>query len=173
MAATFEVEDGSGKSDANSYLSVADADQYFEDHGDPAGWTGIDSVKEAALRMATQYLDAVYGSYWRGTKYDTDQALEWPRTGARDDNGHTYDYDDLPVKLEHATAEAALRHITETNGLLPDVSKPGDIKSESKKMSIMSKSVTYVTGYSQIKQFRIIDLIVNQLVESANYVQRG
>ena len=43
MAATFVVEDGSGKVDANSYVSVAFADQYFLEHGSPLIWPGLTS----------------------------------------------------------------------------------------------------------------------------------
>ena len=42
------TEDGTGKSDAQSYLSLADADAYFTARGVSA-WTGSNAVKEAAL----------------------------------------------------------------------------------------------------------------------------
>ena len=38
MALTHE--DGTGKADAESYLSVTDADTYHTAHGDPAAWSG-------------------------------------------------------------------------------------------------------------------------------------
>ena len=41
MAATFVVEDGTGKTDANSYLSVAGADAYFDNRGRPKLWFGV------------------------------------------------------------------------------------------------------------------------------------
>jgi len=41
MAATFVVEDGTGKTNANSYLSEADADSYFENHRYPLVWFGL------------------------------------------------------------------------------------------------------------------------------------
>lgn len=41
MAATFVVEDGTGKTDANSYASVATADQFHEDYGTPRSWFGL------------------------------------------------------------------------------------------------------------------------------------
>lgn len=89
MAAIFVVEDGTSKSDANSYTTIAFADQYFENHDNPSDWTGsTQAEKEMALRNATQYLDRYYGGRWRGRKKDLDenQALDWPRVSAYDDN---------------------------------------------------------------------------------------
>ena len=70
------VEDGTGLSTAESYISVADADTYHSDRGN-ALWTGTDAVKEEALRQATEYLDATYD--WKGSISLTTQALNWPR----------------------------------------------------------------------------------------------
>ena len=61
MAATFIVEDGTGKSDANSYITEAAADQYVENHSGDAAWlAGQQADKEKALRLATQYIDNEY-----------------------------------------------------------------------------------------------------------------
>ena len=46
------VEDGSGKLDSESYISVADCTTYCTAHGLTA-WTGTDAAKETALRNAT------------------------------------------------------------------------------------------------------------------------
>jgi hypothetical protein len=73
------VEDGTGLATAESYVSVADADAYHLAMGN-AGWTGTTTVKEAALRRATQYLDARYR--FRGTAKTTTQALLWPRVAS-------------------------------------------------------------------------------------------
>ena len=63
------VEDGTGKADAESYLSVADADTYHTKHGDSADWDGASTGdKEEALRMGTQYLDATYNTLWIGSR---------------------------------------------------------------------------------------------------------
>ena len=52
------VEDGTGKTDADSYLSLVDADAYNLAHSASTDWNGaVEAVKEKALRLATQYLD--------------------------------------------------------------------------------------------------------------------
>jgi len=51
----FIVEDGSGVVGANSYLSVADADAYFVNHGSPAAW--VDAAASTSLTLGTLPLD--------------------------------------------------------------------------------------------------------------------
>lgn len=166
------VESGSGSSTANAYLSAADADTYFTDHGAPAAWTGATAVKEQALRMATQYLDATYAGRWRGTKGSSTQALAWPRIAAVDDDGYWYASDDLPVALEQATAEAALRYL-EDGELLPDIDAPGVIASESVEVGPIATSTTYLGGKSQVVHRRKVDMLVAPLVEPAGRLVRG
>ena len=176
MAATFVVEDGSGKSDANSYTTVAFADQYFENHNNPSDWTGADqATKEMALREATQYLDLYYGGRWRGRKklLTEDQALDWPRYEAYDDDDRWIDSETIPVKLQEATAEAALRDITETNGLLPDIDEPGTVKKYAVQVGPIKESTEWQGGKSSFKKFRTIDYLVRGLVYPSTELQRA
>lgn len=69
------VEDGTGKADADSYVSAADCATYAAAHG--LTFAGDEPAQEARLRRATQYLDAQY-SFKGGESTDT-QALAWPR----------------------------------------------------------------------------------------------
>jgi len=107
----FIVEDGTGKDDATSYLSVAGADTYHTEHGNPSAWSSAtDAVKEGALMQATRYLDGNFS--WRGTILVSDQALGWPRTGAVDDEGRDIDDASVPMGVEEATALLALYHLS-------------------------------------------------------------
>ena len=167
------VEDGTGKSDAESYLSVADADTYHTKHGDSSDWSGASTAeKEEALRMATQYLDATYNALWIGTRANETQVLDWPRSDAEDTDGFVIASDTLPKAIEDATAEAAVRHITETDGLFPDVSTPGSIKSYKVKVGPVEEATEYVGGNPQVKAFRIIDSLLRGLITSGR-VQRA
>ena len=103
------VEDGTGKADAESYLSVADADSYHTARANSAWADVAEPTKEAALRYATDYLDGTYR--WRGEIKEETQALGWPRDGAYDDEGR--ELTGLPRTLRHATAEIALAHTQE------------------------------------------------------------
>lgn len=173
MAATFIVEDGSGKADANSYITVADADAYVENHGTETAWIGAtQAAKEKALRLATQYIDLKFN--FKGTRNSETQALLWPRFNVYDNDGYNVDYDAIPQKLKDAVVEAALRVIA-GDDLLGTISNPGEIKSESKSLGPLSKSVTYVGGKpaSGIKLYPRIKALLSSLIQSNTLMQRG
>lgn len=108
------VEDGTGLTTAEAYVSVADADAYHTAMGN-TGWTGTDAAKEIALRRAAQYIDTRYT--YRGTRVNLNQALEWPRSSYETDGRA----ESWPVpNLKAACCEAALRALSDT--LTADVS---------------------------------------------------
>lgn len=73
------VEDGTGLPNAESYVSVAQADAYFSATA-VADWAAATLAdREVALRRATAYMDARYS--FRGERLRTVQALAWPRVG--------------------------------------------------------------------------------------------
>lgn len=111
------VEDGTGKPDAESYVSVAEADAYHAARGVTSWSAAAVDAREAALRNGTSYVDAMYA--WKGAPTTSTQALAWPRTGVEAD-GYEIATDFIPPKLRHATCEAALKSLTST--LVPDVS---------------------------------------------------
>jgi len=173
MAATFIVETGTGLSNANSYLSITDADAYHLDHSGSTDWSGADNAdKEAALRLATQYLDAKHAGKWKGTKYTTTQALAWPRTGAYDGENCLIEYNVIPQALKDACAELALKVIG-GDTLLDDLDKTGVIKSETKKLGILETSKEYIGGKSQVKRYPLIELLVKQLTTDNSVCERG
>jgi hypothetical protein len=78
MALTLIKEDGTGKVDANSYVSAADGDSYHDGHLYASAWTAAAADrKAAALVMATRLLDSQY--QFNGFKVYEGQALQWPR----------------------------------------------------------------------------------------------
>lgn len=103
------VEDGTGLSTAESYISVADATTYFSARGDTT-WAAIstDALREAYLRKATEYMTQVYRSRWEGVRYTETQALDWPREGVVRDSWQV-DTDEVPVEVQRACAELALK----------------------------------------------------------------
>jgi hypothetical protein len=78
MALTLVKEDGTGKTDANSYADVAGGDAYFEGHLYASAWTAATSgTKAAALVMATRLVDSQF--QFNGYRANETQALQWPR----------------------------------------------------------------------------------------------
>lgn len=99
---------------ANSYVSVADADDYFSRHTSQVAWATIGfETKESVLIMATRILDTRV--MWFGYKATDDQNLRWPRSFLYDQDGKTVDSDTIPSWLTAATCELAL-YLNDNNG---------------------------------------------------------
>ena len=105
----FVAEDGTGLATANALVTVAFADEYFTDRGIGV-WTGSNTVKQAALIRATDYVETRFGSLFYGDKKSTTQALSHPR-------GNT-STGEFPVAVKQAVCEYAVRSLSAT--LLPD-----------------------------------------------------
>jgi hypothetical protein len=176
----FVVEDGTGRSDANSYCSVADADTYHATYTLSAQWAAAaPAAKENALVLATQYLDARYGGRWLGYRahgYGEDssheQALDWPRIGAYDADGWPHDEDVLPVRLVQATCEVALRVLL-GDDLLGTVTAPGGLRSESVTVGPVSESRSYVGSKPYGYLYPKIEALVRPLICAGGQVMRG
>ena len=161
------VEDGTVVANAESYLSVSAADTYFTAHGAPATWTGATAVKEAALRMATQYLDAIYGGRWKGDRFDDDQELDWPRENVEID-GVEVEETPLPRALREACAELAHRHLTETGGLFPDVEDTGVLTSEAVSAGAVSQSKSWAGGKGKYKRYSMVEKLLERILLPIN-----
>lgn len=76
------VETGAGLANANSYISLADANTYFADRGVTA-WDLLDDTdqKTPALINAAEYMRRTYGRRWLGVRSTLTQRLDWPRYG--------------------------------------------------------------------------------------------
>lgn len=104
------TETGAGSTDAESYCTVAFADQYHEQRAN-TGWIGLEPVqKEAYLRRATEYMLAIYRQRWRGSRATSTQALDWPRLDATVD-GFAIGADIVPIEVQKACAILALKAI--------------------------------------------------------------
>lgn len=115
------VEDGTGLTNAESYLSVVDATAYHTKMGNSAAWAavGIESVQEAMLRRATNYLRSRYYAMWQGTPIAPFQRLDWPRWGVPTRNGYNaIASNEVPEEVKDACAELALK--ASTTELMPD-----------------------------------------------------
>lgn len=147
------VEDGTGKADAESFVSVAQATTYHSARGN-AAWAALasDTVREQCLRKATQYMGQVYGQAWAGYRVTTTQALDWPRVWVpvRGVLGGTYFADDeIPSGIVSACAELALR--AASADLLADIGTPAIEK------TVGPITVKYAEGARQTKRYPAVD----------------
>lgn len=111
MALTFIVETGQGIPNANSYVTVAEADAYLEANIHAwTKWSAQDqATKEALLIWATRYLDQRVE--WNGTPTGNN-SLRWPREGVKDLDGDWIAGDVIPEQLKWATIELAWNLLT-------------------------------------------------------------
>ena len=96
-----------GAADANSYLTVAEAQAYFDTRLHSEVWDTLD--QEAALINATRLIDAYV--CFTGSSATSTQALAWPRIGMLSLQGFPIPSSgalSIPIQLKNATAELAL-----------------------------------------------------------------
>ncbi len=165
-----------GASNANSYLTQAEADAYFETRLAASTWEDSDD-KEKALMMATRVLDKLLQPYtylvpaangvaahyrtrahWSGSPSTTTQKLAWPRTGMTDGNGNAIATNVIPQDLKDAVAELAMQLITADRTLDNDVSAQG--------ISSLRVGSIALTFKDQIEANVIPDAVWNLLVPS-------
>lgn len=162
MAFTFKVEDGTGYADSNSYVSVADADDYFViQPTSDAVWNPLTSTqKEQYLALATRYLDQKVD--WRGEIADEDQALRWPRTGAYTRDQIAVGSTVVPKPVKAATCELALYLISNDPNAGQDVDKL-------KKIVVDVVEIEYQEGAGQPK----IPSLINSILYGLGFFVSG
>lgn len=139
---TLIVEDGTGLSTAESYISVADADARMAALG-MTNWTDLtEAEKEQALRRATAHMEQAYRQQWKGTRLLRDQALSWPRYGVIADS---WDIPSTVVPGDVANACIDLAFKAAAGDLNPDLTraiireKVGPLETEYDRYSPQSK----------------------------------
>lgn len=166
------VETGEGLANADSFLSVADADAYHTKFGN-ASWAGTTDQKEVALRKGTRYLCLKYKLRWLGTRSSKEQALDYPRTNVVDSDGMAIESDEMPQCLLDATAEAALASLStdmmaditsdSSSGTVLERVKVGPIEIEEQTASAKSTTTIY----------RKIENYLSPIVVGPNMVERS
>jgi hypothetical protein len=153
------VEDGLGLEDAESYISVADADAHHALYGNEDWLDFSEAEKEILLRRASRDLDILYGSRFDSTLLTTTQTLLWPRVTYK--NAVGYAISGLPSQVKAATAELAL---LEGQGLsVLDTDETSNLKSISQSVDGVgseSKSFFYPGGAVWTKVSRVSQLLL-------------
>lgn len=153
----FILEDGTGVVGANAYIDVAFLGTYHLNRGVPTASQYNSTDKEAAIVRATDYAELVYGPYYLGRKLTSTQGLRFPRHCIRDPESCGGYFPPLPVQLQNAIAEYALRELVTPFSLLPDpvVSDTGmQILSSKEKVGPIEESITYTgSAPASVKPF--------------------
>lgn len=153
------VEDGSIVAGAESYCSVAAADDYHSKRGN-AAWAALDDTteKEPALRKATDYMVQEYRQRWKGYRKSATQALDWPRSavylepvqygGGVEPNPLLVSDTIVPDEVVKACAELAIR--ASTTVLSADLEQA--VRSE----TVGPISTTYDDNSSQSTRYKAV-----------------
>jgi hypothetical protein len=164
-----------GASNANSYLTLNEAQAYFDTRLFSDAWDNSDDQTKALI-MATRTIDMLFQPYtylittkdgtqllrtrpsWTGAASTTTQALSWPRTGMFDRNGNPIPVDVIPQQLKDAVAELAGQLSKGDRTLDSDVAVQGIT-------SIKAGSVA-LTFKDSVEAQVIPDAVYNMLVPS-------
>lgn len=134
--------DGGTAAGANAYIDT----DWFKAYHDARGnaYAGTDTELEQAIIRATDYLDQRF-TFVGKRRLGRDQTTEWPRTSAWDRDRRYIN--DVPEEVKEATAEYALRALTETLNPDPDRDPSGrTVHSKSEQVGPISESVTFTYG---------------------------
>ena len=163
------VEDGTGKTTANSYATKLEADNYFTTRGNLT-WIGTDEIKESALIRATDYIEARFSQRFKGRLEfpDNPQALSFPRLDLFDREGRSVL--GVPTKLKSATIEYALKALTENLFLEPTIDETGLTPTLIRsKVGPIEDEIEYAHGDTQktIKPFPMADRLISQFITAS------
>jgi hypothetical protein len=122
------VEDGTGLSNSDSYVSVDDCASYCTARGLSFGTSPTVTGEQAIIR-ASAAIDAIYRDRFPGFKRNgRAQAMEWPRSGAYDNADEIIADDEVPVEIIQATCEAAVRELADPGSMMPDLERGGGVR---------------------------------------------
>jgi len=95
------IEDGTGKTDSNTYASEAE----FVAYAAARGVTVANNITDEQLLITA--MDYIEQQPFKGFKNTKEQALQWPRSNVKID-GYYVDTDEIPLLLKEAQMENAL-----------------------------------------------------------------
>lgn len=99
-----------GGAAANSYITLAEAENYAQTELDISAWTGATTDrKNRSLVSATRYIDFLQ---FIGERASTTQALDWPRSDV-ETSERTYPSNAIPSEIKRATFDVALALLQE------------------------------------------------------------
>ena len=96
-----------GATNANSYVTRAQADTYFSERLHSSAWTSASGdTKDAALVWAAKLLDRTVR--YNGSKTSSSQSMAWPRSGMVDESGNEIADTVIPQTIKDVQCELAM-----------------------------------------------------------------
>ena len=163
MSTDLIVEDGTGRTDANAFVSLEFFARYCQERGRSlTPYTQTEHCQ--SIIRATEYLSESF--HWKGIRKngrnDSDgyQALAWPRYGLYDRENNWVSSDSIPREIQWATCEAAYYELANPDALQPAYT-PHD---RPKMLKAGSVAITYDTSRKDAWGARPTLLILQDLV---------
>lgn len=143
-----------------AYGTDAGYKAYADERGISYAGKTDEQIAEARLR-ASEYVDLTYISLFQGLKVGgRDQERQWPRVGATDMDGYSVG-ETVPVEIENATYEGAVRELASAGSLNPDIEAGGG---QLKREKIGPLEFEYIRDGSTTSTFRRIEDILAPLL---------
>lgn len=162
---SFSVEDGTGKSDAVSYTTVAQYKAYCDLRGIDYA-TLSDTQIEQILVKGTDAITAIYQMKWSGYRKTDTQALDFPRQLCYV-NGKaltaTYLADNV-VPIEVINATILMANDARTKALIPNI-KPQVVK---KSLGRNALSIEYAKYGNQSTLYIAVDALLKPYLSASS-----
>lgn len=171
--ADLVVEDGTGLSTANVYISLADATEYHRIRGNILWEQSSENNKCVSLIRATQYLDTRWA--WLDVRAYTDQTLSFPRDDIYDIDGNDVS-ESVPIEISNACCEYALVALG-TGGTMVDLSPTPDqtvgtkVTLQRDKVGTLETETRYDTGVGV--RFTMTYPQADRIVKRSGYAING
>lgn len=158
MPITLIVEDGSGRSDANAVVSLAEFKAYCDGQGKSYS-AYEDDVLNAAIVRASAFLVNAY--VYQGQKINRRlQAMPFPRYAVTDREGWPVLPTEIPHEFKDACCEIALYEAATPGAMNPSVVQSEKVRSE----QVGSIRVEYANLFNSAADTRPVLLAVNDLL---------
>jgi hypothetical protein len=172
MAIVLTIEDGTGITGANTYVSQADAVTYATNWNNTSFINASSDNQNSALFQAAFAMDKLYGrKYISVVPSSSLQGLLWPRYSIMgNDFRMYYQGQSLPQCLKDAECELASMYLSGI-GLFPNESQTRQVRHLSEKVgsiSISTEMWQIPTDTERYDGFRKVELILQPIIECEN-----
>lgn len=153
------------------YGTVEGFKTYHTDRGNAVAIVDLtDTEISAANLIASEWLDGTYRNMWPGEKFgQRDQIRDWPRSSAYDVNKDPIDYETVPIEIERAVYEAALRQAISPGSLSVDWT-PNKYNRVAVEGAISVQYRSFAEAGDVQTRFAIIDHILSVLISGRNNI---
>lgn len=166
--ATIIIENGDIVAGANSFVSIEEYRQYFDDIGTKTNSYQDDVVTEQLI-AAFRALNSMYSGRLQGLRVSSEQTGPFPRKGMIDfETESVVDSDLIPQNIKYWQIEACQLFLTSGQSVLePILDHTGSIKAYSSKVDVIEESITFAdSGRLNVQVFTRLDALIRPFLKT-------